>query len=128
MKIYAKFVLILAALFCFAVTAGAKELVREFKGNGNLYTAAFEVRAPWIVDWRVTSNLSPSVEVNLVTAGTDIFSGTVLKTKQTGNGVRLFDEGGRYFFRVNSTMAEWTLRVEQLTREEAELYTPITKD
>jgi len=128
MSIISRYILSLAVLCCFATAASGKELVREFKGNGTKFTAEFEVSAPWVVDWRVTSNLSPSVEVNLIKAGTGVFVGSVLKTKMTGNGVRLFDEGGRYQFRVHSTMADWTLRVEQLTREEAEQYTPITQD
>ncbi len=128
MKTFAKLILALAVSCCVAGAAFGKELVREFKGSDSKYTGEFEVEAPWIVDWHVTSSLTPAVEVNLVQAGTGVFVGSVLRTKQTGNGVRMFDEGGRYQFRVNSSMANWTLRVEQLTREEAELYTPITDE
>ena len=121
--------LLLLAVACFSTgSVFGKELVREFTGGESKYTGEFEVRAPWIVDWHVTSDLSPAVEVSLVQAGTGVFVGSVLRTKQTGNGVRLFDEGGRFQFRVNSTMANWRLRVEQLTREEAKLYTPVTDE
>jgi len=41
--------------------------------------------------------------------------------------VRLFTESGRYVFQVNSSLANWTLRVEQLTRQEAETYLPKEK-
>jgi hypothetical protein len=37
------------------------------------------------------------------------------------------DKGGRYVLQVNASLAEWTLRVEQLTREEAKTYTPKEK-
>jgi hypothetical protein len=48
----------------------------------------------------------------------------VLKTKTAGNGVRLFNDSGRYYFRVNATMMNWTLKVIQLSKEEAEQYKP----
>jgi hypothetical protein len=50
--------------------------------------------------------------------------GQVLHTKRKGNGVRLFDQGGTYQFRVSGTLARWTLKVKELTPEEAEGYTP----
>jgi hypothetical protein len=55
------------------------------------------------------------------------YEGLVVKTKAPGNGVRLVQEGGRYSFKVDATIAKWTLKVEQLTREEAEMYTPKTE-
>ncbi len=103
-------------------------MITEFRGSESRYTGEFEVQAPWILDWRVTSDLAPAVEVTLLQAGTGVFVGSALRTKQTGNGVRLFQEGGRFQFRVNSTLANWTLRVEQLTRAEAEQYTPLGEE
>jgi len=50
----------------------------------------------------------------------------VLHTKYKGNGVKLFKEGGQYQLRISSTLARWTLKVQQLQPEEAELYTPKT--
>ena len=44
------------------------------------------------------------------------YEGLVVKTKAPGNGVRLVQEGGRYSFKVDATIANWTLKVEQLTR------------
>ena len=43
-----------------------------------------------------------------------------MKTKQRGNGLRLVEEGGRFRFRVESALAYWTIKVVQLTPEEAE--------
>ncbi len=114
----------------FALTVGEKsvasELIEEFSGERTMQTGEFEVEAPWILDWRVSGDYARdmAVDVSLVEAGTQLHKGNVLKTKSTGNGVRLFQEGGRFFFRVDSTLARWTLKVEQLTPEEAELYTP----
>ena len=53
---------------------------------------------------------------------TGIHHGTVVSTQFVGDGVRLFDEGGKFQFRIDATLANWTLRVEQLSREEAKLY------
>lgn len=106
--------------------APAEELVREFRGDRPMQTEEFEVKAPWILDWRVTGEFVEqlAVDVSLERAGLGTHEGSVLKTKDPGNGVRLFKEGGRFYFRVDSTFATWTLRVYQLTPEEAKLYTP----
>jgi hypothetical protein len=115
---------------CFSTTAVSKELIREFKGSESTTTAEFEVKAPWIVDWRMTGDYpgQMALNVNLVTAGTGEYEGKIVTTKYVSNGVKLFDEGGRFRFQVNSTLVNtWTLRVEQLTAAEAELYTPRTR-
>jgi len=86
-------------------------------------TAEFEVKAPWIVDWRTNGDYpgQMAVEVNLFTAAGE-YVGKIMTTKYVDNGVRLFNESGRYVFQVNSSLSNWTLRVEQLTRQEAETY------
>jgi hypothetical protein len=106
--------------------AQSSELVRKFTGSDSSETAEFEVRAPWLIDWRVNGEYPQmlGIEVSLIDARTGTHAGYVLKTKQRGNGVRLFDEGGLYRLKIDATMAQWTLKVEQLSREEAELYTP----
>ncbi|NIM68868.1 MAG: hypothetical protein GTN86_01945 [Xanthomonadales bacterium] len=112
-----------------SLSAHGAELVREFKGSRSMTTAEFEVAAPWILEWRVTGDfpMHLAVDVALLYAGTGVHVGNVLKTKQTGNGVKLFEQGGRFTFLVNASMASWTLRVEQLTRQEAAQYTPKTE-
>ena len=106
----------------------SKELIREFKGTGNKTTAEFEVEAPWIVDWRTHGDYpgQMAVEVNLVTV-TGEYVGKLFTTKYVDNGVRLFNEGGRYMLQVDASLANWTLRVEQLTPKEAETYLPKEK-
>jgi hypothetical protein len=123
--------LFLSAVLLLATCPGAgllqaSELIEEFTGERTMQTGEFEVEGPWILDWRVSGDYARdmAVDVSLVEAGTQTHQGNVLKTKTAGNGVRLFQEGGRFFFRVHSTLATWTLKVEQLTPEEAELYTP----
>jgi len=101
------------------------ELVRQFSGDRSTQTAEFEVESPWLIDWRVNSEFpnSMGIAVTLVNAS-GAYEGLVIKTKAPGNGVRLMQQGGRYSFKVDASVANWTLKVEQLTPEEAELYTP----
>jgi len=107
-------------------TALAKELVKEFRGTGNRTTAEFQVEGPWILDWRLDGDFDTLValDVTLIDARNGRHLGRVLHTKYKGNGVKLFEKGGRYRLRVSSTLARWTFKVEQITPEEAELYTP----
>ena len=102
------------------------QLVREFRGTDSSMTPAFTVEAPWILDWRLDGDYDQLValEVTLVEAKTGRHVGQVLHTKRKGNGVRLFKQGGTYQLRVSGSLARWTLKVQQLTPEEAELYTP----
>jgi len=120
------FALCIALALVSAGRASAAETVSEFRGSRSLETAEFEVRAPWILDWRMVTDFpgQMAVDISLVEAGTGVYQGQVLKTKWPGNGVRLFNEGGKFRFKVISNLAEWTLKVEQLTREEAGQYTP----
>ena len=116
-------------LFSTSMDVRSEELVRKFSGSGSGETAEFEVRAPWLLDWRVNSDYPQmlGIEVSLVDAKLGTHAGYVLKTKYAGNGVRLFDEGGRYLLKVDATMANWTLKIKQLSRSEAELYAPKNK-
>ena len=121
-----KKVLLLAALAALAAPAMSKELVREFSGSGNTTTATFSVQSPWILDWRLDADYESLValDISLIDARTGRHVGRVLHTKRKGNGVKLFAQGGRYQLRISSTLARWRIKVEQLSREEAELYTP----
>ena len=111
---------------CLATTVSGKELLQEFKGSSGRTTPEFEVTAPWVLDWRVTSEFQKSLgfQVDLVDAKSGEYLGKVVTTKWINNGVRLFDQSGRFRFEVSSNFANWTLRVEKLTRQEAESYTP----
>ncbi|MBT8101281.1 MAG: hypothetical protein KJO82_16110 [Gammaproteobacteria bacterium] len=126
---YPKLLLLLAA--CAAGSASAADLVREFRGNKSTTTPEFTVEAPWILDWRLDGDYDQLValDIVLVEARTGRFiggvkSGTRQNVTWRSNGVRLFNEGGRYQLRISSTLARWRIRIEQLTEEEAELYTP----
>ena len=109
-------------------TAGAEQLIVEFKGSGNRTTAEFKVQGPWILDWRINSNYTHmlSFDLDLVDGRTGVLKGSVLRTKILGNGVRLFNESGSYRFRINGSFIDWHLKVRKLTPAEAEQYTPRT--
>jgi len=109
--------------------ASAADRVREFKGTGNTTTAIFNVESPWLLDWRLDGDFDELValDVTLVEANTGRHVGRVLHTKRKGNGAKLFNSGGRYQLRISSSLARWTIKIDQLTREEAELYTPRKK-
>ena len=107
-------------------TLAAEELIREFRGERSAETAEFEVDAPWLIDWRVNSDYSESMgfDVELVNAPMGDHAGRVVKTQRRGSGLRLVNESGRFRLKVESALAYWTIKVIQLTPEEAEAYTP----
>ncbi len=119
-------VLTIALFFCAATPATAKTRVAEFKGTGDSTTAIFRVDSPWILDWRLDGDFDQLVglEITLIEARNSRHVGRVLYTKRRGNGVKLFNSAGLYQLRISSTLARWTVRIDQLTREEAEMYTP----
>ena len=121
---------VLTVLFCFASSAECKELIKEFKGSDNTTTAEFEVEAPWIVDWRSAGDYpgSMGLQVKLFSSPGGEYLGNVVSTKWVSNGVKLFNESGRYRLEVTSNLANWTLRIEQLSKQEAEAYTPKNDD
>ncbi len=108
------------------VEAVAADRVAEFRGSGNTTTAIFRVESPWVLDWRLDGDYNQLValEITLVEAKTGRHVGRVLHTKRKGNGVKLFRSSGLYQLRVSSTLARWTIKIDQLTDVEAEGYTP----
>jgi len=121
--------LVLTAFITTASAAYGKDLVRKFTGSRSTETAEFQVRSPWLLDWWVNGEYPQmlGLEVSLIDAKTGQHAGYVLKTKQQGTGVRLFDQSGRFRLKIDATMANWIMKVEQLTRKEAELYTPVNE-
>jgi len=116
----------LALLAVAAIPASSKELVRQFTGSSNVTTASFTVESPWLLDWRVDGDYDTmvAIDISLVEAHTGRYVGRVLHTKRRGNGLKLFNESGSYQLKISTTLARWTIKIEQLTPEEAELYTP----
>ncbi len=109
-----------------ASAVNSKILVREFAGSKPTTTAEFTVDGPWLLDWRLDADYEQFValDISLIEARTGRHMGRVLHTKYRGNGLKLFDEGGTYQLRISSTLARWRVKIEQITPEEAEQYTP----
>lgn len=122
MKRIALIIVLLAA----SVSAVAEVTVKEFRGTGNMTTAIFTVESPWLLDWRLDGDYEKLValDITLVEAYTGKHVGRILHTKRKGNGVKLFKDAGQYQLRISSTLARWTLKVQQLQPEEEELYVP----
>ena len=119
-------IIIVALLLLFGgMPVEAKTRVAEFKGSGNMTTAIFRVESPWVLDWRLDGDYQQmmGLEITLIEAKTSRHVGRVLYTKRRGNGVKLFHSAGLYQLRISSTLARWSVKIDQLTREEAELYT-----
>jgi hypothetical protein len=106
--------------------ATAAQRVKEFSGTGNTTTAIFRVESPWLLDWRLDGDYNQLVALNitLIEARTGKHVGRVLHTKRKGNGVKLFRSSGLYQLRISSTLARWTVKIDQISVEEAEAYTP----
>ena len=109
-----------------ALPALGSDVVREFSGTSNMLTSVFTVESPWILDWRLNGDYDRllALDISPIEAQTGKHIGRVLHTKHKGNGVKLFNEGGTYQLRVSATLARWNIKIEQLSEEEAELYTP----
>lgn len=122
---------LISSLFALLLILGGRnafagDLIVEFKGRGNQTTAEFKAQGPWILDWRINSDYAHQIsfDLDLVDGRTGVLKGSVLRTKRIGNGVRLFNESGSYRFRVNGSFMNWHLKVIELSRAEAQQYTP----
>ena len=115
-----------ALLLVSSNAASAADRVTEFRGTGNSTTAVFRVESPWLLDWRLDGDYSQLValDITLIESRTGKHVGRVLHTKRKGNGVKLFRSAGLYQLRISSTLARWTIKIDQITDEEAAAYTP----
>ena len=125
MKIRTSILLVAAMLFV-TPSVDAERLIRQFEGTGNTVTPEFDVQGPWLLDWRLNGDYDNmiAIDIMLLEGRTGRHVGQVLHTKRPGNGVKLFNSSGRFKLRVDSTLARWTVKIIQITPEEAELYTP----
>ena len=105
---------------------GAEELLREFSGTESTITSEFAVNGPWLLDWRVNSDYSRfmAVDIILLDGKTGFQVGKIKHKKEPDNGLRLFESGGRYKLRIDSSHTRWQVKIIEITRSEAELYTP----
>ncbi len=117
---------VLIAISFIGANVHSQQTVVEFTGSQNTTTREFEVQGPWILNWRITGNTTGLVgfELMLLDGKTRMHMGTILRTRRTGNGVKLFNEGGSFRFRISAGLANYHLKVEEISEEDAKLYTP----
>ncbi len=117
---------LISVLLVLCSAADAVETIKEFRGSGNTTTSIFTVESPWLLDWRLDGDYEKMValDITLIEARTGRHVGRVLHTKRKGNGLKLFNYTGQYQLRISSTLARWTLKVQQIQPEEEELYVP----
>jgi hypothetical protein len=117
---------ILPAFLAGSNETGAEDLLREFSGTTSTITPTFEVDGPWLLDWRVNSDYSRfmAIDIVLLDGKTGFQIGKIKHKKEPDNGVRLFETGGRFKIRIDSSHTRWQVKVIEITRSEAELYTP----
>jgi hypothetical protein len=118
--------LIAVVLLLIQPVADAAELVREFSGSKSTTTPAFEVDGAWLLDWRLDADYEALValDITLIDAATGAHVGRVLHTKRKGNGLKLFKKAGRYQLRISTTLGRWRVKIQSITDEEIERYTP----
>ena len=118
--------IMLAVVFGLPLASGAEQLIREFKGTSSTITSEFEVKGPWLLDWRVNSDYSRfmAVDIVLLDGKTGFQVGRVKHKKEPDNGLRLFNISGRYKIRVDSSHTRWQVKIIQISEAEAERYTP----
>jgi hypothetical protein len=127
MLMKAKIILAMAIVVLVVPAAnGAEELVRKFEGSSSTITAEFTVNSPWLLDWRVNSDYSDfmAIDIVLLDAETGFQVGRVKHKKEPDNGLRLFDHGGRYKIRIDSSHTRWQVKIIQISKADAERYTP----
>lgn len=109
----------------FTSSVSAEKLIKEFNGRESRTTSEFEVEAPWIIDWRTRGEYPGSMafELTLLSSPSGQYVGKVATTKWVDNGVKMFNESGRYKLQVDTSLMDWTIRIQQLNRDEAEAYT-----
>ncbi len=118
--------LLCIALGGFTPVVNAEQLIGTYSVDRSSNTAELEVKSPWIIDWLVSGEPGQYevVDIALINAVNGAYEGVALKTKSAGNGVRLFEQSGRFYFRVDASMMNWKIKVIQLTEQEADQYKP----
>lgn len=123
---YGIFALLGLVTFVSISDARAERVVRDFSGSSSRTTPEFEVDGPWLLDWRLNGEFETmmAIDIRLLDGRTGRHLGQVLHTKRRGNGIKLFEDGGIYKLQIDSSLARWQIKIIQITKAEAELYTP----
>ncbi|MBT8068253.1 MAG: hypothetical protein KJO09_13505 [Gammaproteobacteria bacterium] len=115
-----QFVLVLLAMPLGVASAADTDRIR-FDGEGNGRTAVFEVDGPWMLDWSLHSN-TPSraiFEMRLHDGASGAFIGRLMELHGTGNGLKLFEQGGTFQIAIVASQVGWELEVSEVSEEKA---------
>ncbi len=117
---FSRFFLALLVLQCYAASATEADRMR-FDGEGNGRTAVFEVEGPWLLDWSLHSDvpLLAVFEMRLHEGASGDFIGRLMELHGTGNGLKLFEEGGDFQIAIVASNVAWELKISQVSAEQA---------
>ncbi len=110
---------LLVVQFCVASAADTEPV--RFDGKDNGRTAVFETEGPWMLDWSISSDLPAHAvfEMRLHDGASGDFAGRIVELHGTGNGLKLFEEGGDYQIAIVARNVAWELKISQLTKKQA---------
>lgn len=117
LRLYA---LALLAAQCCIASAADTERVR-FDGEGNGRTTVFEIDGPWMLDWSLHSD-TPSLavfEMRLHEGASGDFIGRLIELHGTGNGLKLFEQGGTFQIAIVASHVAWELEISEVSEEQA---------
>ncbi|HEX6259891.1 MAG TPA: DUF6491 family protein [Woeseiaceae bacterium] len=103
-----------------AMPTTASDAVR-FTGKGDDRTAVFRTSGPWTLDWSIASDfpLLANFEMRLHDGASGEFMGTVIQLEGTGNGLKLFENGGEFRLSIVASNVAWELEIAEVTGEQA---------
>lgn len=109
---------ILAVCIWLAANPAAAE-VQKLSGSDNGRPPPFTVEGPWTLDWTARSDSVDlaSIELRLYDAKSGDFIGAIAEIKGTGNGLKLFENGGTYQLVVVGTLVKWDIEIEEISEE-----------
>ena len=109
-----------------STSAFSARVVAEFDGSQSTTTRSFKVNGPWLLTYRIRSDYpsQTAFELGLLDNDKGFYDSRIMKIKYTTSGLKLFNKSGRFSFRVTAEFADWHLKVEQLTQEEADAMVP----
>jgi hypothetical protein len=103
-----------------AMPTAASDTAR-FTGKGDDRTAVCRTSGPWTLDWSITSDLSllANFEMRMHDGISGEFIGTVIQLEGTGNGLKLFEDGGEFRLSIVASNVVWEVEIAEVTEEQA---------
>jgi len=99
-----------------AVGAEPETPIAKFSGNDNEQTAAFDVKAPWLLDYEVDSEFPDLATTTIrLEDATDQTIGTVAAFRGTGHGLKLFRKSGRYRLNITGETTNWRIEILEIS-------------